>query len=91
MANIADKMADAYMSTTGRNYYTMSSHEDYSTSSELIDFSFGRLNIHSYTIEVYSGGVSKEDANFIESCTWNNELPQQTEVFYNNEELKRLG
>lgn len=91
MANIADKMADAYMATTGRNYYTMSSHQDYSTSSELIDFSFGRLNIHSYTIEVYSGGVSKEDANFIESCTWNNELPQQTEVFYNKEELKGLG
>jgi len=91
MAEIAEKMADVYMDSTGRNFYSMSSHQDYSTSAELIDFAFGRLNIHAYTIEVYSGGKAKEGANFIESCTWNNELPQQTEVFYNKNELKGLG
>ncbi len=90
MAETANKMADKYMDSTGRNFYSMSSHEDYSTSAELIDFSYGKLNIHSYTIEVYRGGKSEEGANFIDSCTWNNELPQQTEVFYNKEELKEL-
>lgn len=56
MKTVSEKMAAAWSATTGRNMYTMTSYNDYPTSAELIDWSWGRLNIHSYTQEVYAGG-----------------------------------
>lgn len=59
MKETAAKMAQVYQDYTGRGFYSMSSNEDYATSAEMIDYSFGRYNIHSYTIEVYSPGKSE--------------------------------
>ena len=89
MKETAEKMAAAFQETTGRGFYTMSSYEDYPTSAELIDYAYGRLNIHAYTIEVYNGGKSA-DGN-IEDCKWENELPEAKWVFYSQEELAELG
>ena len=50
------KWPPAFQETTGRGFYSKSSYEDYPTSAELIDYAYGRLNIHAYTIEVYCGG-----------------------------------
>ena len=89
MKETAAKMAQVYQDYTGRGFYTKSSYEDYPTSSELIDYAYGRLNIHAYTIEVYDGGKS-EDGD-ISACKWENTLPEATWVFYSQDELKEMG
>ena len=53
-------MAQAFQDYTGRGFYSMSSNEDYPTAAELIDYAYGRYNIHAYTIEVYSPGKSED-------------------------------
>ena len=70
---------------TGRGFYSMSSNEDYPTAAELIDYAYGRYNIHAYTIEVYSPGTS-EDGD-ISSCKWENTLPEAKWVFYSRDEV----
>ncbi len=55
----AKSMAQAFQDYTGRGFYSMSSNEDYPTAAELIDYAYGRYNIHAYTIEVYSPGKSE--------------------------------
>lgn len=87
MKAVAEDMAAAYQQTTGRGFYTKSSYEDYPTSAELIDFAYGRLNIHAYTIEVYSAGKSGN----IEDCLWENELPAPTVAYYTAEEALAMG
>ena len=52
----------------------------------LIDYAYGRYNIHAYTIEVYSPGKS-EDGD-ISSCKWENTMPEATWVFYSCEEIR---
>ena len=89
MSEISAEMAAAFQETSGRGFYSKSSYEDYPTSAELIDFAYGRLNIHAYTIEVYSGG--KSASGNIEDCYWENELPAPTVKFYSNEEVKAMG
>lgn len=89
MKDVAEDMAAAYQESTGRGFYTKSSYEDYPTSAEMIDYAYGRLNIHAYTIEVYNGGKS-EDGN-IEDCKWENELPEEKWVFYTQEQLAEMG
>ena len=89
MKETAEKMAAAFQETTGRGFYTKSSYEDYPTSAELIDYAYGRLNIHAYTIEVYNGGKS-EDGD-IAACKWENELPEAKWVFYSQDELAGMG
>ncbi len=86
MKETAAKMAKAFQDTTGRGYYTMSSYEDYPTAAEMIDYAFGRFNIHAYTIEVYRGG--KSESGDISECIWENELPQPTWVFYSQSRIK---
>lgn len=83
MAEIAADMAQAATVTTGRDFYSMSSHEDYPTSAELIDYAFGKFNIHAYTIEVYAGGEGE--------YRWGNTLPEPTWVFYTQDELAEMG
>ena len=89
MKETAAEMAAAFQETTGRGFYSMSSYEDYPTSAELIDYAYGRLNIHAYTIEVYSGGKSADGS--IEACKWENTLPEEKWVFYTQDELAELG
>ncbi len=89
MKDVAADMAAAYQETTGRGFYTKSSYEDYPTSGEMIDYAYGRLNIHAYTIEVYNGGKS-EDGD-IAQCKWENTLPEEKWVFYDQDQLAQMG
>lgn len=89
MAETAAAMAQAFQDTTGRGFYSMQSWYDYPTSAEMIDYAFGILNIHAYTIEVYNGGKSRDGS--IESCKWENELPAATWKYYTHEELAAMG
>lgn len=88
MAETAEKMAKQFQATTGRGFYWKSSYEDYPTSAEMIDYAYGRLNIHAYTIEVYNGGTSGD----IEDCKWEDQLPDAKWVFYSQEDIRtKLG
>lgn len=89
MKDTAAKMAAAFQETTGRGFYTKSSYEDYPTSAELIDYAYGRLNIHAYTIEVYNGG--KSENGDIADCKWENTLPEEKWTFYSQEQLAEMG
>ncbi len=90
MKETAAKMAQVYQDYTGRGFYSMSSNEDYATSAEMIDYSFGRYNIHSYTIEVYSPG--KSESGDINDCKWENNMPEAKWVFYAYDEIQeKLG
>jgi hypothetical protein len=89
MKEVAAQMAQVYQDVTGRGFYTKSSYEDYPTAAEMIDYAYGRLNIHAYTVEVYSGGKS-EDGD-ISACKWENELPEPKWVFYTQDQLAEMG
>lgn len=89
MQETAAKMAAAFQNATGRGFYTKSSYEDYPTSAELIDYAYGRLNIHAYTIEVYCPG--KSETGDIAECCWENELPAPTLKFYTADEVTAMG
>jgi len=89
MKDTAEKMAAAFQQTTGRGFYTKSSYEDYPTSAELIDYAYGRLNIHAYTVEVYDAGKSKDGD--IAACKWEDTLPEATWAFYTQDQLKEMG
>lgn len=89
MKDTAEKMAAAFQQTTGRGFYVKSSYEDYPTSAELIDYAYGRLNIHAYTIEVYNGGKSADGD--INACKWENTLPEATWAFYSQDQLTEMG
>lgn len=89
MKDTAQKMADAFEKKTGRGFYTMSSYEDYPTSAEMIDYAYGTFGIHAYTIEVYSGGKSKNGDT--SECKWENTLPEPKWTFYNRQDLKDMG
>lgn len=75
MEKVAADMTKALEDTTGRKFYSKQSYDDYPTSAEMIDWAYGRLGIHSYTIEVYRGGKSNPKGTIEEQCAWNNELP----------------
>ena len=99
MAETSEKMALAFEDTTQRNFYSKSSYEDYQTYSELIDYAYGLYGIHSYTIEVYSGGSNSKsayqpghDPQDDSICKWNNTLPEATWVYYSHDEISsKLG
>lgn len=80
MADTSEKMRKAFETTAQRNFYTMASHDDYPTYSELIDYSYGKHKIHSYTVEVYSAGGDEttkynpdHDPADYSVCAWNEE------------------
>ena len=73
MAAVGTDMAAAFAEAASadgviRNCYYRSSWSDYPTSAELIDWAYGRLGIHAYTIEVYSSGDS--DPALTEADEW---------------------
>ncbi len=92
MAAVGKAMAESFAETASsdgvtRNFYYRSSWSDYPTTSELIDYAYGRLGIHAYTIEVYSSGDSDPqslssdemdgvylnyDGTYSAGCTWQN-------------------
>lgn len=92
MAEIGKAMAEAASATASsdgvtRNFYYRSSWSDYPTTAEMIDYAYGRLGIHAYTIEVYSSGDSDPeidstsewdgvylnyDGTYSKGCSWQN-------------------
>ena len=86
MAETSEAMRAAYQDYTGRGFYTMQSYYDYPTSAEMIDWAYGRLGIHAYTVEVYNGGTSGN----IEDCKWENELPEAKWEFYSQEDIQNV-
>ncbi len=80
METVSRDMAKAITKGTGRPFYFKQSYHDYPTTAELIDWAYGRLSIHSYTIEVYSGGPHGT-GNIENYCTWGNELPPEDWIY----------
>lgn len=92
MAEVGKAMALKFADTASsdgvlRNFYYRSSWSDYPTSAEMIDWAYGRLGIHAYTVEVYSSGDSdvnidstserdgvyeNYDGSYSKACTWQN-------------------
>lgn len=81
MEKVSLDMKNALEKTTGRKFYAKQSYDDYPTSAEMIDWTYGRLGIHSYTIEVYAGGKSNPNGTIDEQCTWENELPADQWIY----------
>ncbi|WP_315115323.1 M14 family zinc carboxypeptidase [uncultured Clostridium sp.] len=81
MEKVALDMTNALKNTTGRNFYTKQSYDDYPTSAEMIDWTYGRLGIHSYTIEVYRGGKANPNGPIEDQCAWGNELPEDEWIY----------
>ncbi|MCI9171456.1 MAG: hypothetical protein HFF42_11160 [Lawsonibacter sp.] len=89
MRKTAEAMAGQWTETTGRGSYFSNSYYDYPTTSEMIDYAFGRFNIHAYTIEVYqAGGAGKSD---VDDCSWGNPMPENKWVFYSQDDLRKMG
>ena len=76
MKSTAIKMVEAAEKTTGRPFYEKQSFADYPTAAEMIDWAYGRLGIHAYTIEVYAGGVSAASGDDSETHLWGNAYPE---------------
>ena len=74
MDTVSRDMAKAIAKGTGRPFYSKQSYHDYPTTAEMIDWTYGRLNIHSYTIETYSSGP-KGTGNIESYCKWGDERP----------------
>lgn len=91
MKEVSEKLAEVFSKETGRNYYSRSSHSDYPTSAEMIDYTYGKHRINSYTIEVYGPGMSDEKSKDIYyRSLWNNKLPETKWDFYNQEQIKSV-
>ena len=78
MSTTAEKMRAAFQSTvrTVRStvgFYQMQSYNDYPTAAEMIDWLYGRLGTHAYTVEVYSRGGTGNNWN--DTTWWNNNFP----------------
>ncbi len=75
----AQKMIAAFEEPSGgRTMYEKQSYNDYPTTSEMIDWAYGRLGIHAYTVEVYRGGFpDTESTDPADLHTWGNELPEE--------------
>lgn len=96
MKDTAEKMRKAIEETTQRNYYAMSSYDDYQTYSELTDYAFGKHGIHTYTIEVYRPGTGKnsqydpEHPNDSSYCYWNEEYPSSKNDYYSYDDFTAI-
>ena len=89
MKQVSEDMANVFAKITGRDFYFKSSHSDYPTSAELIDYTYGRHKINSYTVEVYAWGNSDLTSEYIdERCKWNDDVPDDVWKFYNKNEIK---
>ncbi|MBZ2175142.1 hypothetical protein K8M07_07720 [Schnuerera sp. xch1] len=84
LKKVSTEMAKAFEKATGRKSYVKQSFDDYPTSAEMIDWTYGRLGIHSYTMEIYRPGKPVEDGAIEEQCTWGNELPEDEWIYMGN-------
>lgn len=99
MAQTAEKMRVAYEKASKRNFYAMQSYVDYQTYSELIDYAWGKHNIHAYTVEVYNAHILENipydpshDPTNAEICSWNGSVPEEKWQFYTHDEItSKLG
>nr|WP_302595527.1 M14 family zinc carboxypeptidase [uncultured Cellulosilyticum sp.] len=99
MAQTAEKMRVAYEKAAKRNFYAMQSYEDYQTYSELIDYAWGKHNIHAYTVEVYNAHILENipydpnhDPANADICSWNGSVPEEKWQFYTHDEIEsKLG
>ena len=78
MKETAAKMCAAWADGAKSDCYTMDSYHDYITSAEMIDYAYGRLGIHAYTIEVYDGSKWED-------------TPKTKDVYYTYDQLKAMG
>ncbi len=76
MKGVAEKMAEAFGKGSGRSAYAKQSFFDYPTAAEMIDWSYGRLGIHSYTLEVYAPGHNATEGDDSELHRWGHDLPE---------------
>ena len=61
-------------------FYQMQSYFDYPTAAEMIDWMYGRLGTHAYTVEVYSRGTSNAAGTncvWDDTAWWNENFPAQ--------------
>lgn len=83
MESVASEMSKTWSKVTGRPSYYRQSYHDYPTTAEMIDWAYGRLNIHAYTMEVYAGGP-RGTGNIEGYCKWGNELPEDEWIWMGN-------
>lgn len=74
MQKVSMEMSQVWSKTTGRPSYFRQSYHDYPTTAEMIDWAYGRLNIHAYTMEVYASGP-RGTGNIENYCAWGDEIP----------------
>jgi hypothetical protein len=72
MSATAEKMRVAYEAAVQKvrpnvRFYQMQSYFDYPTAAEMIDWLYGRLGTHAYTVEVYSRGAANAAGT---NCVW---------------------
>ena len=89
MSATAEKMRAAFQNTAqtvrpNARFYQMQSYFDYPTSSEMIDWLYGRLGTHAYTVEVYAGGnnnSSNTSTNWDDTPWWTANFPARWVYF----------
>ena len=82
MSATAEKMRAAFQDTVQTvrpraRYYQMQSYFDYPTAAEMIDWLYGRLGTHAYTVEVWSRGTGNAttSTNWDDTTWWNENFP----------------
>ena len=79
MSATAEKMRAAFQNTVQTvrpraRFYQMQSYFDYPTAAEMIDWLYGRLGTHAYTVEVYSSGTGNATTSTNwDDAAWKNE------------------
>jgi len=86
MSATAEKMRAAFQDTVQTvrpraRFYQMQSYFDYPTAAEMIDWLYGRLGTHAYTVEVYSRGTGNDttSTNWDDNAWWNENFPARWE------------
>ena len=76
MSATATAMRNAIQNTvrtvrpSNTNFGVNQSYNDYPTSAEMIDWTYGRLGTHSYTIEVWASGAWRSPATYTYPARW---------------------
>jgi hypothetical protein len=87
MSTTAEKMRVAYETAVQKvrpnvRFYQMQSYFDYPTSSEMIDWLYGRLGTHAYTVEVYNRGTANAtNCVWDDTAWWNANFPARWTYF----------
>ena len=85
MSGTAEQMRVAYESKVQTirpnvRFYQMQSYFDYPTAAEMIDWLYGRLGTHAYTVEVYNRGTANAtNCVWDDNAWWNENFPARWE------------